>query len=474
MRHEDHAIARFRQRLVGLYALKYGLAALTVWAFLYGTVVLALRGALDVSATWLLWGLASLPLALVVAAILTWRRLPRVTALRAVIDRHSRCGGLLMAGDEQPLDEWESTLPSLRQPAVVWRSGPAWGLFAGALAFVALAFLVPKGLANLGGSRLDVNREVDTLTHQVDVLKEEKIIGRERADALAEKLEQLRRDASGKDPVKTLESLDHVQDVIGKTAQDAAESATRKTEEMARAETMAEAMERLARKKKDDKKTQDQLTEAMNELAHLTRQAASESELANMELDPETLDALKEGSLSPEQMKKLAEALKKGKAGLKKKIGRLVKAKLIDASALEKCDKAGECSCEGLAAYLKENGGKGDLCDLIAGCEMPGRGGVTRGPGAAKLTFGKETSEDGFKFKEEALPPAALQALKESQITGISIGSPNLGKEKPQTGGSGALSGAKSGGGSASTQIVLPRHRGAVERYFDRTEKAKK
>ena len=26
-------------------------------------------------------------------------------------------------------------------------------------------------------------------------------------------------------------------------------------------------------------------------------------------------------------------------------------------------------------------------------------------------------------------------------------------------------------GGSASTQVVLPRHRGAVERYFERTKK---
>ena len=33
---------------------------------------------------------------------------------------------------------------------------------------------------------------------------------------------------SGKDPVKTLEALDHVSDVAGKAAQDAAESAQRK------------------------------------------------------------------------------------------------------------------------------------------------------------------------------------------------------------------------------------------------------
>ena len=68
------------------------------------------------------------------------------------------------------------------------------------------------------------------------------------------------------------------------------------------------------------------------------------------------------------------------------------------------------------------------------------------------------TSDDGFKFKEEALPPSSVQAFKDSITVGLSAGSP--GKTKAD--------------GSASTQVVLPRHRQAVERYFERAAKGSK
>jgi hypothetical protein len=95
---------------------------------------------------------------------------------------------------------------------------------------------------------------------------------------------------------------------------------------------------------------------------------------------------------------------------------------------------------------------------------------VNRGPGAAKLQFGKGTPEDEVKFKEEMLPDADVASLKRSQMLAVSRGKP--GNEAPAaTAGSGALEGSAAGGGSANTQVVLPRHRGAVERYFDRPAK---
>ncbi len=99
--------------------------------------------------------------------------------------------------------------------------------------------------------------------------------------------------------------------------------------------------------------------------------------------------------------------------------------------------------------------------------EHPGRGGVTRGPGAAKLNYDNEVKEEGLKFKEHELPEGAVTALK-SQVVAVSRGSPEK-DAKPGDAGSGALAGSASGGGSANTQTVLPRHRGAVERYFERS-----
>ena len=463
-REDDWAVDRFRTHLGVVYFAKYSAVALTAWAFLFGTAVLILRGKLGFDSLELLWGLASSALALIPAVVLTARRLPSPASVRALLDRHARCGGLLMAAQTHSTESWHDAMPQVEVPGVQWKFGPSLGMFSVGLAFVVMAFLVPQGFANLDENRLDVSREVENLDRQLEILQQEKVLDPQRAADLKEKLEQVRRDAKGRNPVKTLESLDHLRDLVAKAAQQAAESAGRKMEELGRAEAMAMALDRMGHKLDPA-----QLAEALNELAQLAKRAATEKELMESGLDQATIDALKAGKLTKEQTKKLAEALKNGKGLTKEQVGRLVKAKILDAAALEKLDKAGKCDCAGLAAYLKENGSKTDLADAIALIEEDGKGGTEQGdPRASKLNFGDEGSEEGFKFKEEALPDADIKAIKDSQVSGISKAVPQTGKEKVGEASSGALKGAKVGGGSANTQVVLPRHRGAVERYFDR------
>jgi len=467
---EDEAITRFRVSLLGLYLLKYGLAALTVWAFVYGTGVLALRGAAGLSRQALAWGLLTVPLALAPAVLLALRRLPGPAAVRALLDRHSQAGGLLMAAEGQALGEWEKALPELRQPRLRWRGGRTWGLFAAAMAFLALGFLVPQGLAELGNPpRLDVSREADQLSAQLDALKKEKVLDEQRVAALKAKLEQVRRDARGQSPAKTLEALDHLKDLVKKAAEQAGERASRNAEALARAERMGRALEKLA-----GNMGSVQFNEAVKHLAKLALKAASERDLLEVGLDRETLEALKNGKLGKEQMKKLADALKKAGGEQQEMITKLVKAKLINAKAMEKMDKAMQGDLKELAAYLKENGAASDLTDALANADDPDRGGVTRGGGDSKLNFGDESDESGTKFKEQELTPSAVQSLKDSAITGISTGMKQTGKEKAGPAGSGALDGAKAGGGSASTRVVLPKHKATIGRYFDRPADATK
>jgi hypothetical protein len=464
----DAASSAFRTRLATLYLLRHSLVGLAVWGLLYGVVVLALRGALGLDRETLLWGLASLPLVFLVATVLAFRALPSVAATRALLDRHGHCGGLLMAADEVDTHGWIARPGD--GPALRWRAGRAGGLCAVGLAFLVLAFLVPQSFARIGAPRLEIGRDVARLEDQLAVLKEEKVLDKQRAEALKEKLDQLRKDAAARDPLKTLEALDSVQDTTQKAAQDAAEAATRQMEDLARAGTLTDALEKAG-----DKLDQAQLGEAMSQLAGLMRKADAENKmLEDGAIDQEILDALQKGGpLTKEQMKKLSEALKGAKNGLARKVGRLVKAKLIDPDALKKCDKACECDTAGLAAYLKENGCDG-LCDnLLDGDGDPGKGGINRGRGDAKLKFGDESSEQGIKFKDEELPPSELQSLKDSELEGLGTGTPKHKKgETPASGG--ALVGAKMGGGSSTGQVVLPRHRGAVERYFDRAAPKKK
>ncbi|MFO0878541.1 MAG: hypothetical protein U0840_14470 [Gemmataceae bacterium] len=460
---EEKSIEQFRTQLGLLYLLKYSFAALTVWAFVLGVAIFALRNCTYLNIEELLWGLASLPLALLPAAWLAARRLPAPNQVRAALDRHAQCGGLLMAGAEQSLGDWQGQLPEVHLPTLRWRSGRSLLLLSLGTAFLAAAYLLPSWAAQFGGGLLDVGKEAEKLSKQIDVLEKEKVLDQQRAGDMKANLEQVRKEARGKDPIKTLESLDHLQDLANKAAQQTAESATKKMEDLGRVEVFTKAMDKLA-----SKMDKAQLAEAMNEMAALARKAADENEFLESGLDAETLEAIRNSTLTPEQAKKLMEALKNAKQGTKEKIGRLVKAKLLKPEDLEKCDKAGECDCEGLAAYLKENGAKSDLTDALAQSEEGGKGGVTRGPGPAKLNFGDESSEEGAKFKEEELPPSELQAMKKSQITNLTAGAPQPDKSRSGRSAGGALAGAQAGGGSATTQVVLPRHRGAVQRYFDR------
>lgn len=97
----------------------------------------------------------------------------------------------------------------------------------------------------------------------------------------------------------------------------------------------------------------------------------------------------------------------------------------------------------------------------------PGSGGVTRGRGDAAISYGEQTSEEGFGFKEQVLPFSQLQTMRDSMLMGLSLGQPieDLGRTP---GAGGALKGNTSGGGEAAKHKVLPRHRSAVERYFSR------
>ena len=83
------------------------------------------------------------------------------------------------------------------------------------------------------------------------------------------------------------------------------------------------------------------------------------------------------------------------------------------------------------------------------------------------MTWSDGTSEEGAKFKEEALPPASQ--LTDAQIVGISRAAPELSAEDV-TAASGALASAAGSGGSAHSQVVLPRHRRTVQRFFKREE----
>jgi hypothetical protein len=469
----ENAISGLRRQIGLVLFLKHALSLITAWVFLWGTGVLVLRLTAATSPLLLLWGLAFVPALLALALVPTRRGLPSWGALRAVVDRAGGYGGLVMAAGEQELGRWQETLPVPAELRIRWQGTRSWVLFAAGLAFLLTALLFPERLATLGASRpLEIGNEVARLVKQIDLLKQAGALEPERADSIKEKLAQLKKDSSSESPVKTLEALDHLQNLVSKAAKEAGEGAVQKAESLAKAETLASGL-RQAGKEVNPKVE----AEAMAELASLVQKAAAENAALDKFLDPKTTKDLKAGKLSRGQMKKLSSALRGSRQDLENMLEKLVEARLIDPELLKALEKAGSGDPKALADLLKAAAGKMSVSDMVCKCQgkgegktdsdRPGRGGTTEGPGAAALTWGNKSSEEGVKFKEEALPPAALKALKESRLTG-------LGKETPskeQPGGvsqPGALGQANAGGGSANTQVILPRHRAAVERYFER------
>jgi hypothetical protein len=374
-------------------------------------------------------------------------------------------------------------------PRLKWRGQRPLGFLVVAIAYVALAFLLPaRGLA-LYETPLDITRPAERLSEQVRVLKEEKIIDTKRAEDLNQKIEDLRSQSTGKDPAKTLEAMDHLNDVVRQAAKQDAESKARQANQLGKVQAAAEALQKAA-----PKLTPKEMAELMKELNALAQKAAKESEAFQQELSPDLAAALNENKLTPEQLKELADAAKNGRDTIAKSARKLADAKLIDPDQLKACE-GGKRDSDALAKYLADKKGKdgkgkdgkgkdgmgedgqdgkdgkpmyGKSLEEGLG-EMPGKGGVTEGPGAAAIDFGDRSTSDS-KFKEEALPPSEVASLKQSQLSGVGKAPPKIDPATgtPQAGG---LTNAAVGGGSANTAPVLPQHRGAIDRYFDRPMK---
>jgi hypothetical protein len=464
MASESHAkeIASLRFRLAAVLALRECLRLLFVWIMIWAAAVVGLRALFRVDQLVLLWGLVGLGAAAAVGALRAMRRVPSSAAVRAVLDRHGCLGGLLMAAGDTDIGQWGERIAGVPAPALRWRSRRQWTPLAASVGFLIAAFLAPERcLPSVGDPSLQIGGEAQKLAAKIEVLKRERVLPPEKAQALEKDLERLREEALGTDPAKTMESIDHLEQSLKKAAAEAAQSAVKQTETAKQAQELAAALQE-ARGKMDPKL----LGEAMKELAKLADQAAAENKELDESLSEELQEALDQGDLSDKQLEELREALKDFEADEKEMLERLVDAELIDASELELVE--GELSEDGEEALLAilcrcKNGG--DLAAALAG--KGGRGGG--GPPAA-LTWQKELERGDAAFKEKVLPSARAASLKKSRLAGISAADP---KSARAGGGSvgGALSSAQAGGGEARTQTILPEHEKTVQRYFNRGKK---
>ncbi len=466
----DTQVRRFRRRVALFSALAMWARGLVLFSFLWGTAVMALRAGFDAPRGLLLWGLAgALPIA-AAALVLGLRRRPAAGAVRALLDRHSAGGGLVMAAGEVELGGWRDRIGGVTVPRLAGRY--PWGPLGAGAAFVAAAFLVPVAPAGpLAERPLQIGDEVARLTERVELLEQEGLLAEAEAERFARELESLREEASGEDPAVTWEALDHLQELTDGTAAEVAEAALTEGEQLAAAAAVAEALSEAG-----DEAGGELMAEAMAELSALTARAAAESRLLEGTLAAEL------GAAASDQLDlgRLLDALERGQGSLSDKLDRLHAGGLIDLETLLTAQRSLEGGdLDQLADFLEDNGleAAGGYCrggrpgtgrPGAGQGSRPGRGGVSRGRGDAPMTWKDPSPEEGAKWRPQVLDPSSLAALRQSHLLGLTAADPGqLEPDAPIAAGAG-LDPQPGGGGGATTHTLLPRHRGAVRRYFDR------
>jgi len=461
---EGEQAATTLRRALGMVRLTRRFTMLaTLYLFVYGVVVLLFRALTRCPRNLLAFGFLALFPVAAVALALERRKFPARTAVKALLDSMHRCGGLLVAGDERDAGAWDARLPEFRVPTVHWHARRHVLALTASAIFVVFAFSIPRRYTRPQSSyTLEVDHLVEELTEQVDLLEEEAVLEDTRARALRDELDRLAEEARGDDPARTLEALDHIQAVMNERASEAAEAALAQVEEMTKAQALADASATLAATGRDPAL----MAAAMKALAGLLKDQELERMLAGA-LPEGLLGAAQAGALTPEQLKALSELLKQCKGECRGCLGRLCKARLIDAKFLKLCKNAGRYDPDALAAFLADGQAGKELAVLLRAC--CGKGGVDRGRGDAPMTWTEGSSEQGAAFKEQVLPPGPVSGLNNTKLVGISAAVP-----KVSAGATPVRSGVLATGegpGAAHTRTVLPRHRAAVRRYFERTDK---
>src|SRR5450432_2039806 len=117
------ALQSFARNLQWLLALRLGVQMATVWFFVWGVVVLALRIFGTQNTFWLALGVFGIaPLAL----LAMWRAKKSraaFTNLRANYDRLNACGGVIMSEETADMGAWLAQLPAANVPKFHWHSG---------------------------------------------------------------------------------------------------------------------------------------------------------------------------------------------------------------------------------------------------------------------------------------------------------------------------------------------------------------
>jgi len=465
----EHAAVRLRWHAMRALVLRRFCRWCGVWWFLWGAMALGLRTVWGANGWPVLVGGMAIPMLLLLAYLQERNGTPNLAKFRAVVDKLTGAGGLLMAaGEGLPAAAWlDSRQPPTLAPTLRWRSRRLVALQAAGVAFLVLCLFVPTPRLRMvpaSAPILDLRAMLADYEGQIEVLADEKIVSRKEEAELKAMAKRLAEEKSATNPESAWEALDSLRAAIDGKARDAAE---RTLEELVGAEQAKELMRELAKAVKEGRLDPEEALAAAKELAkHIAARPGGEA------LAEELIAALKRGELGAEGLRQLAEG-----AGAKAEAAARRLARLVDQGMLEE-GQAGLAEAMGkeraeakaaLAEFLAQQcGDGGEACALGQALgQQGGQWGINRGPGHAPLSWTDGSSEEGASFKETTLTSKRPEDMSESHLVATDRTAPKaLGS--PLATQAGHLKGASAAGGSARTHRVLPRHRRTVATFFNR------
>lgn len=518
----QQALKTLRLRYLMFYTMLQTVSILTFFNFIFGSIFLLLRQLRLVSINFIGFSLAGIPVCLLIALAIAFRRQLDDERGMAILDSHNKSGGMLLAEFETRDLSWNNRLKGLEAPRLrmnLWGRMPALLV---SIIFIALSVTIPvRQIVGARDPRLELQDIQQSAKTQVEALEDAGLVDEQKADELKQTITQIARASDSNDPSKTFEAFDQLQEKMRKESSVGVQKMLAEQENLQSLQTLADQLKNAA--------SPEQISQALNALQEKLEQcgmdAASimqpggKSLADNMQKAGQKDGQAAEAAVEATQQLRdyISQRAEEARAAAEK----LVKARLIDRKTYEKLKQEGRLrpateadlapgsgadlviapieeantggdkkldGQSGAGSEKSPGGGKagsgsktqpgsgkpGDGPDsgngqspmVVSGSGVPS-GQAGRDGGSAPLDFSRESSEHQLKFKDEALPSPAIGKLEDSVAIGMAIAAPQVENADGQKN-SGQIDWQKSEKSGAESDIILPRHRSAVKRYFER------
>jgi hypothetical protein len=431
----QRAVRRLSRRIHLAWWLEHWLSLLVPGCLLASVIILSLRFWRNLPLLPALIGLSSaLLLSALAAFFLARRRREPLAATRArledALSLHSR-----LSAAAAGIGPWPPRRPDLPLP-LSFLPGRPLAMAAFGAALLAAALLIPVSRRPPDAPRLiEPPSALQDVRTWIDEAKKNHAVSQDSTEQVEEKLaELLQRPAQNWYEHSTLEAADHLRDLTASDLQQLSQN-------LAQAERSASALAASAAGAGLPQAARDALQQQLQSASQAMQNGAMQPGGDLMDA-LQNLDTSQLSSLSPEQLKKLANQLAQNQQALQQA---LKNSPSLDLSNLPE-------------GRLGEGEGQN---------ESPGQGAPKRGPGSAPVTLASQDTQLGSTKIESLQNPLDLSRLATGDALSVTNGAAKIDPKDfqgPQQGGATASPG--DGGAAVWQNTLIPAERETLKRFF--------